>query len=62
MVLASDIEAFVRVWMGHRGLQDALAKGDITLSGDKARIAEFKRALRIADQAVLKTLYFRPAA
>ncbi|TAL34715.1 MAG: transcriptional regulator [Phenylobacterium sp.] len=62
VVLASDLEAFVRVWMGHRGLQDALAKGDITLSGDKARIAEFKRALRIADQAALKTLYFRPAA
>lgn len=62
VVLASDLEAFVRVWMGHRGLEDALAKGDITLSGDKARIAEFKRVLRIADEAALKTLYFRPAA
>ena len=62
VVLASDLEAFVRVWMGHRGLEDALAKGDITLSGDKPRIAEFKRALRIADAAALKTLYFRPAA
>lgn len=62
VVLASDLEAFVRVWMGHRGLADALAKGDITLSGDKPRIAEFKRALRIADEATLKTLYFRPAA
>jgi DNA-binding HxlR family transcriptional regulator len=62
VVLASDLEAFVRVWMGHRGLDDALADGDITLSGEKAHIAELKRALRIEDEANLKTLYFRPAA
>jgi len=62
VVLASDLEAFVRVWMGHRGLADALAKGDITLSGDKGRVADLKRALRIRDEAMLKTLAFRPAA
>jgi len=62
VVLASDLEAFVRVWMGHRGLADALDHGDITLSGGKGHIAELKRALRIEDQAVLKTLVFRPAA
>lgn len=62
VVLASDLEAFIRVWMGHRGLSDALAEGDITLSGDKPRIAEFKRALRIEDAATLTTLVFRPAA
>ena len=62
VVLAADLEAFVRVWMGHRGLADALDQGDITLSGGKAHIAELKRALRIEDHAALKTLYFRPAA
>jgi DNA-binding HxlR family transcriptional regulator len=62
VVMAADLEAFVRVWMGHRGLADALDKGDITLSGDKGHIAELKRALRIEDQAALKTLVFRPAA
>lgn len=62
VVLASDLEAFIRVWMGHRGLAQALADGDITMSGDKPRIAELKRALRLQDDAALKTLYFRPAA
>ena len=62
VVLASDLEAFVRVWMGHRGLADALDKGDITLSGDRGHIAELKRALRIEDQAALKAFTFRPAA
>ena len=62
VVLAADLEAFVRVWMGHRGLADALDGGDISLSGDKGHIAELKRALRIEDQAALKTLVFRPAA
>jgi len=62
VVLAADLEAFVRVWMGHRGLSEALAAGDITLSGEKAHVAELKRALRIEDHAALKTLYFRPAA
>ena len=62
VVMAADLEAFVRVWMGHRGLDDALAKGDIALSGEKPRIAALKRALRIEDSAVLKTLAFRPAA
>lgn len=62
VVLAADLEAFVRVWMGHCGLSDALAAGAITLSGEKAHIAELKRALRIEDEASLKRLYFRPAA
>lgn len=62
VVLAADLEAFVRVWMGHRGLADALDRGDITLSGDRGHVAALKRALRIEDEASLKTLYFRPAA
>jgi DNA-binding HxlR family transcriptional regulator len=61
VVMAADLEAFVRVWMGHRGLADALDSGDITLSGEKGHIAELKRALRIEDHAALKTLYFRAA-
>jgi DNA-binding HxlR family transcriptional regulator len=62
VVLAADLAAFVRVWMGHRGLVDALDAGDITLAGDKRHVAELKRALRIEDRAVLKTMAFRPAA
>ena len=62
VVLSADLEAFVRVWMGHRGLSEAVASGDINLIGDRAHIAEFKRALRIADEPLLKTLAFAPAA
>lgn len=62
VVMGADLSAFVRVWMGHRGLADALTTGDISLSGEKTHIAKLKRALRIEDQPVLKTLYFRPAA
>jgi len=62
VVLAADLGAFVRVWMGHRGLSEALAAGDISLSGEPARIAELKRALHIADTPALKRFAFRPAA
>jgi DNA-binding HxlR family transcriptional regulator len=62
VVVAADLEAFVRVWMGHRGLAEAMDAGDIALFGDKARLAELKRALRIEDQPVLKTFVFAPAA
>jgi len=60
--MAADLEAFIRVWMGHRGLDEAMANGDISLSGEKPRVAALKRALRLEDEAVLKTLSFRPAA
>lgn len=62
VVIAADLEAFVRVWMGHRGLSEAVASGDISLIGDKPQIAALKRALRIADEPLLKTLVFAPAA
>jgi len=62
VVLAADLEAFVRVWMGHRGLADAVETGDITLSGPPAKVAELKRVLRLSDTAALRTLAFPPAA
>ncbi|ODT89256.1 helix-turn-helix domain-containing protein [Phenylobacterium sp. SCN 70-31] len=62
VVVNADLEAFVRVWMGHRGLADALAAGDIGFSGERMRVVELKRALRMEDRAALKTLAFRPAA
>lgn len=62
VVIAADLEAFTRVWMGHRGLSDAVAAGDISLIGEKPHIAELKRVLRIADEPRLKTFAFAPAA
>lgn len=62
VVIAADLEAFTRVWMGHRGLGEAVDSGDISLIGEKAHIADLKRALRIADDPRLKTFNFAPAA
>jgi hypothetical protein len=62
VVLAADLEAFVRVWMGHRGLAEALESGDITLSGPPAKVAELKRVLRLSEAPTLRILAFPPAA
>jgi DNA-binding HxlR family transcriptional regulator len=62
VVLAADLEAFVRVWMGHRGLADALEVGDIALTGPRAKLAELKRVLGLADRPAFRALAFPPAA
>lgn len=62
VVLMADLEAFVRVWLGHRGLADALGTGDIALSGETARVAELKRALRLPEAPDVRVLAFPPAA
>jgi DNA-binding HxlR family transcriptional regulator len=62
VVIAADLEAFVRVWMGHRGLREAVDAGDISLIGDSPHIAALKRALGIAEEPLLKTFKFAPAA
>jgi len=62
VVMAADLEAFVRVWMGHRGLADAMAARDISLSGETTRVAELKRALRLPEAPELRVLAFPPAA
>jgi len=62
VVLAADLEAFVRVWMGHRGLAEALGAGDITLSGEARKVLELKRALRLSEVPDLRVLAFPPAA
>lgn len=62
VVMMADLEAFVRVWMGHRGLADAMAARDISLSGETARVAELKRALRLPEAPELRVLAFPPAA
>jgi len=62
VVLTADLEAFVRVWMGHRGMADAMAAGDIGLSGDSSKVTELKRVLRLPEAAELRVLAFPPAA
>jgi len=60
VVLSADLEAFVRVWLGHRGLAEALETGDVALSGPPARITELKRVLRLSEAPVPKVLAFPP--
>lgn len=62
VVVSADLEAFVRVWLGYRGLSEALSIGDLSFSGEKDRIAELKRVLRIPDVAGFKPLAFPYAA
>lgn len=62
VVLAADLEAFVRVWLGHAGLADALGAGDIALSGAPAKVTELKRVLRLSETPRVKALAFPPAA
>lgn len=62
VVLNADLEAFVRVWLGHRGMAEALAAGDIGLTGDAGKVAELKRVLRLNDSRDLRVLAFSPAA
>ncbi|MBJ7411357.1 MAG: transcriptional regulator [Phenylobacterium sp.] len=62
VVLSADLEAFVRVWLGRKGLSDAMAEGEIALSGAPAKVAELKRVLRLRDAPDLRVLSFRPAA
>jgi DNA-binding HxlR family transcriptional regulator len=62
VVLNADLEAFVRVWLGHRGMAEALAAGDIGLSGAPGKVAELKRVLRLNESRDLRVLAFSPAA
>ena len=62
VVLTAELEAFVRVWLGRAGLADALAAGDIGLSGERAKVDELKRILNLSDAPSLKVLAFPPAA
>lgn len=54
VVIAADLGAFTRVWLGYAGLRDALAKGHIALHGSKRSIADTRRILRLPDQPELK--------
>jgi DNA-binding HxlR family transcriptional regulator len=54
VVIAADLGAFTRVWMGYAGLRDALAKGHVALHGPKRSIADARRILRLPGQPELK--------
>jgi DNA-binding HxlR family transcriptional regulator len=62
VVLAADLEVFVRVWLGHLGLAEAMAAGGISLSGEPGKVAELKRVLRLNEAPELRVLAFPPAA
>lgn len=58
VVISADAETFIRVWLGHAGLAQAIEARTLTLSGDVRRLAELKRALRIEDAPFRKALVF----
>ena len=62
VVLSADLEAFVRVWLGHRGLAEAVETGDIILSGPLAKVTELKRVLRLSETPEIRVLAFPPVA
>lgn len=62
VVLTAELESFVRVWLGHAGLAEALEAGSIALSGEPAKVAELKRVLQLPETPELRKLSFPPAA
>lgn len=62
VVVTADLAAFVSVWAGHTGLTDALASGDMSLSGPPQIVAELKRVLRLSETPDVRILAFPPAA
>lgn len=60
VVVAADLGAFTRVWMGHLGLPEALAAGAVTFTGPERGVATLRRVLRLPERAAPKVFTFQP--
>ena len=58
VVIAADLAAFTRVWLGYAGLAAAFESGKISLQGSPRAIATARRLLALPDEPKLKSFRF----
>ena len=58
VVIAADLAAFTRVWLGYAGLAAALESGKISLQGSPRAITAARRLLALPDEPKLKSFRF----
>jgi DNA-binding HxlR family transcriptional regulator len=58
IVIAADLSAFTKVWLGYTGLLAALESGKLSLKGSGRAIATARRLLALPDQPKLKNFRF----
>ena len=58
IVIAADVAAFTKVWLGYIGLTAALESGKISLHGSAQGIAAVRRLLALPDEPKLKSFKF----
>ncbi|GIK97606.1 MAG: transcriptional regulator [Alphaproteobacteria bacterium] len=59
VVVAADLAAFTRVWMGYQGLAEALASGSVAFTGPPRGIAALRRILRLSDRPTVRKFTFQ---
>ena len=60
VVIAADLETFIRVWMGYDGYAEAVERGTVSMSGDAASVRTLKHILKVADQPHERLIRFGP--
>lgn len=60
VVIAAELETFIRVWLGYEGYAEATAQGAVSISGDTVSVRTLKRILKVADQPHERQLIFGP--
>ena len=58
VVIAADLAAFTKVWLGYVGLTAALESGKISLQGSPRAITTGRRLLALPDEPKLKSFRF----
>lgn len=58
VVIGADLAIFTRVWLGYRGLADALANKQVSLTGSARAIATARHLLALPQEPTLKTFRF----
>lgn len=58
VVIAADLMAFTKVWLGYAGLAAAVEGGEIFLKGSPKAIAMARRLLALPDEPTLKSFRF----
>ncbi len=60
VVVRADLGAFTRVWLGYRGLREAVDAGSVAIEGERPAVASFQRSIGLFAEPTLKTFRFSP--
>jgi hypothetical protein len=58
VVIAADVAAFTKVWLGYVGLRAAVESGKISLQGSPPAITTVRRLLALPDEPTFKSFRF----